>query len=182
VKVYFARWLHPLEKEVWWKLLFFTHNCIVLSLCEKVLNQFTVISLTNEHISLIHLLTFLQINIVKRWIGKDWKFIAEPLIGPFIKPLMLGTMTHKFTLKPTIDRSVVALNIMVKSRVEFVWVEHLNGPLLPSSTDRLALPEIDLNVNHPVREGLQFGIVVCGTIEDKVSRLKVTLRQSLIGQ
>ena len=91
-------------------------------------------------------------------------------------------MTHKFTLKPTIYRPVVPLDVVVKSGVEFVWVEYLYGSLLPSRANGLALAEVYLNVDHLVRKRLQFGIVVCGAIEDKVARLQVTLRKALVRQ
>ena len=93
---------------------------------------------------------------------------------------MLLTVTDKFPFKPTIDRSIVIFNIMVKIRLKFVCVKDLNGAFLPPSSYWLSLTQVDLYMNHSMRKGFQFRICICGTIENKISWFQIFLDESLV--
>ncbi len=67
---------------------------------------------------------------------------------------MLLAVTDELALQPAVDRTVVPLNVVVKSGVELVGVKDLDSALLPSRTDGLPLPEVDLHVNHAMWEWL----------------------------
>lgn len=182
VKVYFASRLYPFEEKMWRKLLLLTHYGVILKLGEEVSHQFAVISLSHKYASLAYLFALLQVDVVQRWISKDWKLVTQPLIGTLIQPFVFWTVTHEPALQPAVNRTVVPSDVVVESGVELVWIEDLDCALLPTRTNWLAFTKVDFYVNHTVREGLKLRVVVSGTIEDKISGLQVLFLQPLIRQ
>lgn len=91
-------------------------------------------------------------------------------------------MADELALEPAVNRPVVPLNVVVKSRCELVGVKHLNGSLLPSGSNRLAFSKVDLHMHHLMRERFQFGIIIGGTVKNEISRLQVSFLQALIRQ
>lgn len=66
------------------------------------------------------------------------------------------------------------VDVVIERGGELVRVKHLDSALLPSRTNRFALPQVNFYVHHAVREGLQLRIVVGSAVENKVSRLQVS--------
>ena len=78
---------------------------------------------------------------------------------------MFLTVTDKLSFKPTINRPIVEIDVIVAVRLEFVWIENLDGSFVPSSSNGFALAEIYFDMDHFMRERFQFRVRVSCAIE-----------------
>ena len=93
---------------------------------------------------------------------------------------MLGTVADESAFEPAVDGPVVELDIMVEFGLELIGVEELYGSFLPPGPDGPALPEIDLHVDHAVRERPELRVVVGGAVEDEVAGLELGLGEAAV--
>jgi len=63
--------LHPLEEEMRRELLLITHHGVVLFLREIVLHELTVVALSREHLTDVHLFTLTYVEVVERRVCED---------------------------------------------------------------------------------------------------------------
>ncbi len=71
VEVYFSSGLYPFEEEMWGELLLVPHDRIIIHLGEELRHQLAVVTLTHKYLTLVYLLTLLQVYIIERGIGED---------------------------------------------------------------------------------------------------------------
>lgn len=166
VKIYLSRRLHPLEKEVGWKLFFFTHHLIVLFFLEIVGDKFAIVSFAHKDVSSLYFLTFVEVHIIECGVCEDWELIWKPFVGSLIEPFVLGTVTLKLAFEPAVDWPVVILNVMVKFRLKFIGIEHLDSAFLPSCSNRFAFSHVNLDMYHSMRKRFELGIIVGCAVED----------------
>jgi hypothetical protein len=191
--VYLRRCLDPFEPVCITELHPMRHN-FKSNFNQRVPREFHVVALT-EVCQFFNWLLFLIFFNHLAFIVKQWS-IEVTLVVPLLqckntvlagsplqivtRPLVDCTMASADTIEPCFDWFKVELDAMVWFRLKPKTVKVFNRAPLPPRTNRLLpslAPSVNLYMNHIMLLCLQLRVVICATVENKVSRLHLLKSQ-----